>query len=112
MCENKLGWDDELSQELRHQWESLRNDLHHLRDICVPRCYFSNQGREKIELHGFCDASGRAYAAAVYARVTYTNNVDIVLVSSKSSGTHEDPDYSPSGVVGSSDLNTPHESSL
>lgn len=36
--------------------------------LTVPRCYNTGQG-DKIMLVGFCDASERAYAAAVYLRM-------------------------------------------
>lgn len=52
----------------------------------VPRCYFNVYTKPRqIELHGFSDASRRAYAAAVYIRSVYDGgSVQVQLVASKS----------------------------
>ena len=39
-----------------------------LGEMRVPRWLHTSQGDLRVELHGFADASERAYAAAVYAR--------------------------------------------
>ena len=50
----------------------------------IPRCYFARQPVD-IQLHGFSDASERAYAAVVYIRSTYSDGqVEVRLVASKS----------------------------
>ena len=62
------------------------NELHMLSNIRIPRCYFEGD-RVPIntQIHGFCDASERAYAAVVYIRCTYGDNcIYTRLVVSKS----------------------------
>lgn len=56
-----------------------------MNSVRVPRCYFNNRKKSKnIELHGFSDASERAYAAVVYLRVLYEDDtVDVKLIASK-----------------------------
>ena len=54
-----------------------------LENIQIPRCYFSNQAYvNHIELHGFCDASEKAYAGVVYLKSVDTfGTAHISLVS-------------------------------
>ena len=47
--------------------------MHLLKTLTIPRCYFSPGSTTSVQLHGFCDASEAAYAAAVYIRSTYSD---------------------------------------
>jgi transposase InsO family protein len=83
----KLDWDDPLPDDLAHQWgdwvTSLK-DLGNLRTprVLVPTC--STSPVDTVQLHTFCDASGRAYAAVVYVRVLYEDGrIYVNLVESK-----------------------------
>lgn len=53
MCIDKTNWDSELKGE-------TLTDCYR-----IPRCYFSHQPID-VQIHGFCDASERAYAAVVF----------------------------------------------
>ena len=68
-------------------WNRIIHDLSSLKPIKVPRCYFSNAITAKpecYELHGFCDASSKAYAAVVYLRTVNSNGeIEVNLVASK-----------------------------
>ena len=72
MWREKIDWDTPLKEELvaRHiQW---REELPVLRDIHLPRCYYTQGVKRKlVELHGFADASTLAYAAVVYVKAVY-----------------------------------------
>ena len=60
--------------------------LSSLKDIKVPRCYFmrKEEPHVKHELHGFSDASNKAFAAVVYLRTEHANgDIEINLVASK-----------------------------
>ena len=64
--------------------ESFLHDLILIDCYRIPRCYFARQPVD-IQLHGFSDASERAYAAVVYIRSTYGDGqVEVRLVASKS----------------------------
>ena len=75
VCQLKCKWDDEIDDGVvRKKWKKLLNDALKLKRIYIPRNYI--YGREladvsKMELHGFADASGRAYAAVIYLRVLF-----------------------------------------
>lgn len=66
-----LNWDTPLRKEEANAWMNLRQELSSLKDIRVPRWIHSDA---KIELHGFADASERAYAAVTYCRVQFKDS--------------------------------------
>ncbi|XP_070854707.1 uncharacterized protein [Drosophila suzukii] len=72
-----LGWDDPLPTKLGDNWLKCREDLGTLQKFQLPR--FVANDADNIELHGFSDASTKAYAAVVYSRVT--NDDGSILVS-------------------------------
>ncbi|XP_048483950.1 uncharacterized protein LOC119693887 [Plutella xylostella] len=65
-----LEWDEKVSDEILKDWMSYREELIHLSEINIPRWAGTTLDDQKVELHGFCDASQVAYAAVVYVRVT------------------------------------------
>ena len=79
LCKSRVDWDVPLEGELLSQWTNLIQEFEKLLEISVPRCYdhkFVSQ-----QLHGFCDASKRAYAAVVYLRTEYQNiHVSVCVV--------------------------------
>lgn len=64
----KLDWDDEIVGALLKKWNSLKQHLHELESIEIPRFIFASSSYNNAEMHGFCDASTTGYAAAVYIR--------------------------------------------
>ncbi len=86
LCIDGTNWDDPLVGNLLHSWNQIINDLYAMKTIRVSRCYFSyaNHGSLSYELHGFCDASSKAYAAVVYLRTVHRNRkIEVSLVASK-----------------------------
>ena len=85
LCLNKVDWDEEMNDNERKLWDALISQLNTLSEIKIQRCYFDEHKRPSvIELHGFSDASERAFAAAVYLRVIYEDgDVSAKLVASK-----------------------------
>ena len=73
LWEAGLGWDEEVPAELENQHRKWREELPLLSNIHLPRCYFRSEKALTVELHGFCDASEKAYSAVVYLRATYSN---------------------------------------
>ena len=67
-------------------WNSFIVDLQALNEIKVPRCYFrhTNDPPRSYQIHGFCDASDKAFAAVVYLRTEHKNGeVETNLIASK-----------------------------
>ncbi|XP_029171327.1 uncharacterized protein LOC114940743 [Nylanderia fulva] len=65
----QLEWDAPLLREDTAAWTALEEELPSLKEIRLPRWLHSNTPHSSVALHGFSDASERAYAAVVYSRV-------------------------------------------
>ncbi|UYV74951.1 hypothetical protein LAZ67_12001885 [Cordylochernes scorpioides] len=71
-------WNEPIDFTIRDLWRKFRDELKYLRSIRIPR-WLGLEGMQEIHLHGFCDASGDAYAAAVYLKVpNYDNQVRLL----------------------------------
>nr|XP_046468116.1 uncharacterized protein LOC124212273 [Neodiprion pinetum] len=62
-------WDEPLPAETLSPWLHLRSTLPRLEELVIPRWLGPTTHPRRYQLHGFSDASERAYAAAVYVRV-------------------------------------------
>ncbi|XP_044172645.1 uncharacterized protein LOC114972132 [Acropora millepora] len=83
LCLDKIDWDSSLPKHLLGTWNLLLNELKCFNNVKIPRCYFRSKPVQ-FELHGFSDASNRAYAGVVYIRSLYENGgTDVRLVASK-----------------------------
>lgn len=67
LWKDNTGWDEPLNLHMQQQWHDYQKQLHHIKSIRIPRCIIPSATISK-ELHGFGDASKKAYAAAVYLR--------------------------------------------
>lgn len=81
---SSAGWDDSLSSEIEKKWIAIRSDLFNCEKIKFNRWIGIPGTYKSCTLHGFADASQKAYAAVVYCR---TENLDgsviVNLVASK-----------------------------
>ncbi|XP_063713023.1 uncharacterized protein LOC134841152 [Symsagittifera roscoffensis] len=64
-----FDWDSEVDQKTKEKWYELTGTLPQLLELQIPRSMSSHPIKE-VQLHVFCDASEKAYAAAIYARIT------------------------------------------
>ena len=86
LCINKINWDKELQGNDRKTYDSLVSELEKFNRLGISRCLFSQDKQvKKVEIHGFSDASEKAYATVVYLRIEYiTGEIEVKFVASKS----------------------------
>lgn len=109
LCKDKVDWDEELQGELHTQYHALINDLEDLSGVSVPMCYFCRCTKPvEFQLHGFSDASEKAFAPVVHLRTKYDNGlIKVNLVASKCRVSPIKTDYSTSRAIGSHDFGLP-----
>lgn len=86
MCNDKIGWDEPLPDDLRLHWEAWLRDLHNLSMVKIPRCYMPSTFKDvqQYELHHFADASVSGYGVCSYLRmVTKSGEVHCSLAMGK-----------------------------
>ncbi|XP_075990299.1 uncharacterized protein LOC142985945 [Anticarsia gemmatalis] len=74
-------WHEILPDHITQKWYTIQDDIDNINHTKVERWLQCNKG-DTIELHGFCDASEKAYASVVYCRRPQQNleSGDIVIV--------------------------------
>ena len=84
LWKEKAEWDDEVSPDQASLHKKWREELPLLKDIQLTRYYFGKEVPSSIQLHGYSDASDKAYAAVIFIRSTYpTLQPTVNLVISK-----------------------------
>ncbi|XP_068228287.1 uncharacterized protein [Palaemon carinicauda] len=63
-CDRNLGWDDQLSPELRKEWHNIANQANSAPDIAIDRFVGRRDG--KFYLAACCDSSKLLYGVVVY----------------------------------------------
>lgn len=80
----KVGWDSEIPLEIHSMWVTYYSQLSEINSIKIPRLVIVHNATE-TQLHGFCDASEKAYAATVYVRSKGQNGtIQVHLLCAKS----------------------------
>lgn len=72
MWKTRLKWEDHIPDETLHEWQQLKKTLPKLAELEFPRQAIQSNATD-LELHGFSDASTRAYGGAIYAFATDSN---------------------------------------
>ena len=85
LCIGKLDWDDPIPEDKVAKWEDWISGLSQVKTMTVPRCVQDQIEGEILsyQLHGFADASKKAYCAAVYLVYTTTKGMFSKLLCSK-----------------------------
>ena len=84
LCQENVAWDAPLPEPVRRQWKAWLQDLREVQQIMILRCLYN--GVEEVvtsyTLHGFGDASEKAYCAVVYVVLeTSSGNYPVLLTS-------------------------------
>ncbi|XP_055527781.1 uncharacterized protein LOC129720339 [Wyeomyia smithii] len=83
----KCGWDQEIGDEAFDLWRKWTDNLCHIDNIRLPRCFIGRNPSgsiRSIQLHTFVDASEEAYSTAAYYRIIFADGtISCVLISAK-----------------------------
>lgn len=79
---SNIDWNDNLPDEINSEWHKIKDDIQNINKIKIQR-WLETQENDVIELHGFCDASTKAYACVVYCKITRDGQSTVVLVAGK-----------------------------
>ncbi|XP_037957528.1 uncharacterized protein LOC119687322 [Teleopsis dalmanni] len=80
----KIDWDTVVPQQIGIKFENFINDLNNLKSIKIPR-YVLQTDIINMQLHGFCDASIRAYGCCFYVRVcNQQGHISVNLLTARS----------------------------
>lgn len=70
----KTDWDTIVPIELQNRFHDFRSTLTAITQITIPR-WLGISKRASIQIHGFSDASKKAYGVAFYIRVEDGSNI-------------------------------------
>ena len=79
----KIGWDDQLPDEIVKKWLVWLSDVFLISQIKIPR-WTGLKKNNQLQLHIFCDASEEGFCVAIYTRVRTGNDIKTTLLLSKS----------------------------
>lgn len=78
-----IDWDVPVEGVLRERWTEILDDLKDLHKLAIPRFVFTSLAR-RCEIHGFSDASERAYGCCIYVRAQLSHGIEVNLLVAKS----------------------------
>ncbi|XP_015436991.1 PREDICTED: uncharacterized protein LOC107192287 [Dufourea novaeangliae] len=67
LWQSKVSWDESVPPMIHAEFRDFQSDLQSLRRVAIPRLVVRPNSTQ-VEIHGFCDASQKAYGACVYLR--------------------------------------------
>ncbi|XP_053698890.1 uncharacterized protein LOC128745844 [Sabethes cyaneus] len=85
LWKQKCEWDEPLPEAYQNFWIEYRRNLCALSSLSIPRWVAFSTDLLSVQVHGFCDASSKAYGACLYLRSTASNGaVEVRLITAKS----------------------------
>ena len=82
LCKKKLGWDDEVPDDLRVYWTDFLSLLKNLNFVTLKRFVFEPDVK-RVEIHGFCDSSAEVYCAVIFLRLVTSNGIFVKFFCAK-----------------------------
>ncbi|XP_076660338.1 uncharacterized protein LOC143363666 [Halictus rubicundus] len=80
----KVDWDESLPMAIQTEWSNYQEQLRLLENLRFER-HVSQSSIQRLEIHGFCDASERAYGACIYIRsIDSSGTTKVQLLCAKS----------------------------
>ncbi|XP_055919381.1 uncharacterized protein LOC129951309 [Eupeodes corollae] len=79
----KIDWDESIPLRLDTSWQNFKTNLSQLGEIKIPR-FVETHSNAEIQVHGFADASMRAYGCCIYIRSQSTAGIKSTLLTAKS----------------------------
>ena len=76
----KASWNKSISPHTLEKWLKFQSGNPHLKGIQIMRCMHVVNAT-KIEIHGSCDASAKAYAVVAYLHFTSDSSYVSLIVS-------------------------------
>ncbi|XP_055585340.1 uncharacterized protein LOC129738173 [Uranotaenia lowii] len=84
LWKDTISWDDLLEEKQQHFWIDYRQKLSYISEIVTPR-WLEIPNIVHHEVHGFCDASEKAYGACLYLRaISSDGTISAQLIAAKS----------------------------
>ena len=82
---DQVDWDDEVSSSIRKKWEDWLRRLNQIAsNVAVPRSLNLEGDHQDVQLHIFCDASEKAFAAVTYVRINDKGTITCHILMAKS----------------------------
>lgn len=82
-CKLKLGWDDDLPEDIAVKLAKWKSQVPVVTRIKIPRWLGFSEDNSYVTVHTFCDASGFAFATTIFLRVEVGSCVTVQLVMAK-----------------------------
>jgi hypothetical protein len=85
LCQRKVGWDEEIPQDQKQEWDIWLQDFPRLREVKIDRCFKAASVLQpyQVQLHHFADASERGYGTVSYLRYKNGTQVHCAFVLAK-----------------------------
>lgn len=79
-----IEWDKSVPMHVYKNWNQIKSQLRLLEELQILRLIVTGDSESQLQLHGFCDASKKAYGACLYFREKdERGNISVTLICSK-----------------------------
>lgn len=84
LCVDELDRNEELTREKKRRWMKWGKNLEAAKEISVARCLYGiGVDIVSCSVHGFANASAKAYCAVVYCACESSWSIEVRLLTSK-----------------------------